>query len=166
MKFNRKIEYALMALKHMSRKRPGELTAAKEVAETYQCPFDATARVMQLMASHGILKAEQGALGGYQITKDLSRVSFYELSEIILGPTAIVKCLSKDEVCDIQHTCNISSPLSVLNTKLKDFYQKLNLREIVEATSAPAISKDSKIGSAIAAASIEQQNFYAQRENS
>lgn len=133
MKFNRKIEYALMALKHMSQKRPGELTSAKEVAAAYQCPFDATARVMQLMASHGILRAEHGAFGGYQITKDLGKVSFYDLVELIQGPTAIVKCLLKDEVCEIQQSCNIVSPLSVLNNKLGDFYRNVNLRDLVEA---------------------------------
>ncbi|MGE0632435.1 MAG: Rrf2 family transcriptional regulator [Pseudobdellovibrionaceae bacterium] len=159
MKFNRKIEYALMALKHMSRKRPGELTAAKEVSDTYHSPFDATAKVMQIMASRGILKAEQGVMGGYQITKDLSRVSFYELSEIILGPTAIVKCLHKDEVCEIQNTCNIVSPLSVLNSKIKDFYLKLSLRELVEAQPTLSTLKDSKIGSAISAASLEKHYF-------
>lgn len=49
-KLNRKVEYALMALKFMSSKVPGELTSTKEVVESTGCPFDATARVMQQMA--------------------------------------------------------------------------------------------------------------------
>jgi Rrf2 family transcriptional regulator, nitric oxide-sensitive transcriptional repressor len=54
-RLNRKVEYALMALKVMAQKRAGELTSAKEVVEKTGCPFDATARVLQQMAQKGIL---------------------------------------------------------------------------------------------------------------
>ena len=131
-KMNRKLEYSLMALKHMSRKLPGELTSAKEVSESYQAPFDATARVMQLMAQNGILKSEQGASGGYQITKDLSKVSLQDLLEIIQGPTQIAKCLHKEEPCELQTSCNIISPVQTLNQKLNEFYRNLTLKELVQ----------------------------------
>ena len=130
---NRKIEYSLMALKHMIQKTPGELTTAKEVSETFKTPFDATARVMQLMASHGLLKSEQGAFGGYQITKDLAKITMLELIEIIEGTPALVKCLhkEKEEACEIQSTCNIFSPVHSLNQKLNEFYQSLTLKDLL-----------------------------------
>lgn len=130
-KLNRQLEYSLMALKHMSQKVPGELTTAKEVADSYRSPFDATARVMQRMASTGLLKSEQGAAGGYQITKDLSKVTLHELLEVIQGPTTIAKCLHKEEPCDLQTSCNIISPISNLNQKLNDFYKNVTLRELL-----------------------------------
>lgn len=110
---------------------PGELTSAKEVADKFQAPFDATARVMQVMASGGILKSEQGAQGGYQITKDLSKVSLQELINMVQGPTAVAKCLSKEEPCELQTSCNILSPVQVLNHKLNEFYQNLSLKDLL-----------------------------------
>jgi Rrf2 family nitric oxide-sensitive transcriptional repressor len=130
-KINRKIEYALMALKYMSQKIPGELTTAKEVSDNFRTPFDATARVMQIMAQKSWLRSEQGAFGGYQITKDLSKVNMYDLIEIIDGPTAVARCLHKDSPCEIQTTCNIVSPISKLNFKLSEFYQSLNLKDLL-----------------------------------
>jgi len=130
-KMNRKLEYSLMALKHMSRKMPGELTSAKEVSDSYQAPFDATARVMQLMAQCGILKSEQGANGGYQITKDLSKVTLQDLIDVIQGPTQIAKCIHKEETCELQSSCNIISPVQALNQKLNEFYQNLSLKELL-----------------------------------
>ena len=130
-RINRKIEYALMALKYMSQKIPGELTTAKEVSEAFHTPFDATARVMQLMVQKNWLRSEQGALGGYQITKDLSKLNMQDLIEIIEGQTAIARCLNKQNPCDIQTTCNIISPVAVINTKLSEFYQKLNLKDLL-----------------------------------
>ncbi len=139
-KINRKLEYALMALKYMSQKIPGELTSAKEVSDAFHTPFDATARVMQQMAQKGgILRAEYGANGGYQITKDLAKISIHDLVEIIEGPTALVKCLHKESPCEIQGTCNIVSPITNLNHRLTEFYKSLSLKDLlVERTAMPA----------------------------
>lgn len=132
-KINRKFEYALMALKYMSQKIPGELTSAKEVSDSFHTPFDATARVMQQMAQkeNGLLRAEYGANGGYQISKDLARVSVLDLIEMIEGPTALVKCVGEKKGCDIQGTCNIASPLQQLNDRLNGFYESLSLKELL-----------------------------------
>lgn len=130
-KLNRKLEYSLIALKHMSQKRPGELTTAKEVSDSYHSPFDATARVMQMMAQSGMLKSEQGATGGYQITRDLAKVSLQELFDVIQGPTQIAKCMHKQDQCELKSNCNIISPISNLNQKLNEFYRNLTLRELL-----------------------------------
>lgn len=131
-KINRKLEYALMALKYMSQKIPGELTTAKEVSDSFRTPFDATARVMQQMAQKGgILRAEYGASGGYQITKDLAKISMHDLVEIIEGPTALVKCLHSEGPCEIQGTCNIVSPVTQLNDRLTEFYKSLSLKDLL-----------------------------------
>lgn len=135
-KINRKVEYALIALKHMRAKAPGELTTAKEVSALYGSPFDATARALQSLAQRGVLKSEQGAHGGYQIMRDLSRVSFYELVEIVLGPVEVAKCLHDGEnACEIRGTCNIVSPVQALNRRLVDFYRGLSVGELLGVTS-------------------------------
>lgn len=133
-RLNRKLEYALMALKHMSQKIPGELSTAKEVADSYHTPFDATARVMQVMAQKNLLKSEQGAFGGYQIVQDLSKVSMLDLIQAISGPPAVAKCMQKDEPCEIQATCNIVSPIVALDKKMNEFYAGINLKELLLET--------------------------------
>lgn len=122
-----------MALQHMSQKVPGELTTAKEVSETLRTPFDATARVMQVMSNRGLLRSEQGAFGGYKIQKDLKDVNFLELTEMIEGPQALVKCIHKEEgaSCEILQSCNIASPLAMLDGKINEFYRNLSLRDLL-----------------------------------
>lgn len=130
-KVQRKIEYSLMALKMMSLKRPGELTSAKDVADSVAAPFDVMARVLQLLSQKGILRAEHGAQGGYQITRDLSKVTMHDLITLLQGPVQIAKCLQKDEECDIQSHCNIMSPIQNLNVRLNDFYRAITVQEIL-----------------------------------
>jgi Rrf2 family protein len=142
-RLNRKVEYALMALKVMSAKRQGELTSAKDVVEQTGCPFDATARVMQQMVQKGVLRSEQGAHGGYVLVRDLSKISLYDLSEMILGKTSVAKCLHGLDSCELVGTCNIMSPVTALNRKLTDFYQNLSVGELLRVR-APAAAERSE----------------------
>lgn len=131
-KVNRKVEYALMALKHMSQKFAGQLTSAKEISDQIGSPFDATSRVMQLMAQKGILKSEHGAHGGYLIVKDLSKVTFYDVITTVLAPIEVVKCANGQDDCDLFAKCNVQSPLQTFNNKLVDFYQTLPVSELLQ----------------------------------
>lgn len=130
-RLNRKVEYALMALKVMAQKRQGELTSTKEVVELTGCPFDATARVLQQLGQKGILRSEQGAHGGYLLLRDLGKLSFFDLMEIVLGPVETARCLQGDRQCDLKSTCNIISPVSVFNRRLTEFYQGLSVGELL-----------------------------------
>jgi Rrf2 family protein len=130
-RLNRKIEYALVALKYMTGKIPGELTTAKEISEKFHTPFDVTARVMQVLAQKALLRSEQGPQGGYSISKDLGRISFQDLLDMVEGPSAIVKCFEKDEPCGVQPHCNIISPINMLNHKLTEFYSNLSLKDLL-----------------------------------
>lgn len=126
-----------MALKVMAQKRQGELTSAKEVVELTGCPFDATARVLQQLGQHGILRSEQGAHGGYLLLRDLTKFSLFDLMEVVLGPVAVAKCMQGGGVCDLKHTCNIISPVSAFNRKLTEFYQGLSVGELLRVREKP-----------------------------
>lgn len=135
-RIHRKLEYALISLKHMSHKRPGELTTVKEICQKYKTPFDATARVLQQMVQGKFLKSEQGAYGGYLILKDLNRVSLLELIEKVVGPVEMVKCMNEaapDVPCELRDSCNIMFPLIHLNERLLKFYENINLQELLSA---------------------------------
>ena len=134
-KINRKIEYALIALKHMNAKQPGQLTSAKEVCDTYHTPFDPTSRVLQIMTQHGVLHAEQGAKGGYKIVKNLSQFSIGELSDMIIGPIEIANCFHGTDYCEctISPTCHIIAPMLNLNENIKKLFDTIMIGDLISA---------------------------------
>jgi Rrf2 family protein len=133
-KINRKIEYALIALKYMSAKHPGQLTSAKEICDVYGTPFDPTSRVLQIMAQHKILHAEQGAKGGYQIIKDLSKFSLRELSDMIIGPIEIANCFHGNySECSITANCHIIAPMLALNENIQDLFGTIMVSNLIDA---------------------------------
>ncbi len=133
-KINRKLEYALVSLRYMSSKAPGQLTSAKEICDIYHTPFDPTSRVLQIMAQHEILRAEQGAHGGYQILKDLGKVSMYELTEMIEGPITIVNCFHSDySHCEMTASCNVISPMLNLNEKIGGLFKTITVLDLLQS---------------------------------
>ena len=120
-----------MALRHMSQKSTTQLTSAKEIADHMHIPFDVIARVLQVLSSKGLLKAEYGASGGYSLARPLSEVSVHDLSEMLGGHVSLTKCLSSDEPCDISSACNITNPILTLNKKVQEFYRSVPLSEVL-----------------------------------
>ncbi|MFC1762924.1 RrF2 family transcriptional regulator [Planctomycetota bacterium] len=142
-RMSRPVEYALIALKHMHGSYPGQLTAVREICDQYNTPFDVVSRALQRLARHGVVKSERGAGGGYQIVKDLAKVSFYELLQFVDGPLEVVPCLAPSSGCrcGVNGECNIVSPMISLNERLNHFLQTITLQELVTAdTSVTTLS--------------------------
>lgn len=130
-KLNKKVEYALMALKHFAdlQAQPDIVVSAKDIAEATHAPAETTARVLQVLSSHGILKAEYGLHGGYRLAKDLKKISVFDLLNIVEGSTDLAKCLS-DQNCDLIKNCTIVSPVENLNKKVQNFYKSISVEEV------------------------------------
>ena len=131
-KINKKVEYALMALKHMYEKNPDELTSVKEICEKYGSPFDVTSRSMQKMVAGGLLKSEKGAHGGYALIVDLGTVNFLDFMEMVVEPVTLVNCASTDSNCALAGSCNVIPPMIALNDKMRDFFATISLRELLD----------------------------------
>jgi len=132
-KINRKLEYALIALKYMSHKAPGQLTSSKEICDLYHTPFDPTSRVLQIMAQQGLLHAEQGAHGGYQIRKDLGKVTLGDLSRMITGPIKIASCFSSDySNCELNKSCSVIGPMLNLNERIVGLFDDIQIADLIE----------------------------------
>lgn len=135
-KINKKLEYGLMALKHMANKSSNELTTAKEICQLYRSPFDVTAKVLQQLAGEKWLYVEHGVKGGYRLQKNLHETSFLHLVEVLVGPVHVVNCmLDEDSDCSLTDSCNVIEPLKKLNTRLKDFYQTITVADLVQEVS-------------------------------
>ncbi len=142
-KISRKIEYSLIALKYMVSKHPGELTSTKEICDKHDLPFNVATKVMQLMTHHKILASTHGVQGGYQISKDLSKITFYQLIETIEGPVGIARCLSKEE-CSISPHCNIVLPVAYLNARLIDMYKSMPILDMISVDSIHQLQREAK----------------------
>lgn len=131
LKVNKKIEYALMALKFMAAREDGALTSAREICDKFNTPFDTTAKVMQTMNSNDILKSVKGIKGGYSLNKKLSEITYMDLVRMIEGVDGGSICQGHKGTCELFGTCNISTPMKKLYEKINEYLEGLSLEELL-----------------------------------
>ena len=140
-KMSRKKEYGLMSLKYLADQEALQqasgssvsavFVSAKAVADATHAPFEVIARVLQVLSHRGLLKAEYGVNGGYQLAKKLNEISLFDVVEILETSPDLAKCINSAGECELEKTCSIASPVANLNKKLHQFYKSLPLDEVL-----------------------------------
>ncbi|HKI99204.1 MAG TPA: Rrf2 family transcriptional regulator [bacterium] len=134
LKVNRKVEYGLVALKHMLSKPKGQLTSVREICDRFGTPFDPVAHVMRILNAEGLVKSEQGAHGGYRLQDHVMDVTFGDFIEIIEGHAlAFTECLREedDRRCSLIDRCNIVSPMHILHDRMRAFLGSIKLSDLL-----------------------------------
>ena len=132
LKITRKVEYALMALRHMQERDQSALTSATDIAESYAIPNEILAKTMQLMARENIVEAVQGPHGGYRIKADLDKINLTEFFEKLEGPLGLMDCYFDSECVQI-NCCTIRSPIQKINDNLRNMFSNMTVHEITSA---------------------------------
>ncbi len=137
LKVNRKVEYGLVALRHMHGKPRENLTSVREICDLYGTPFDPLAHVLRILNAKGILKSEQGAHGGYRLLENLKNINLAEFIEMIEGQLAWTECAREEEECKcgLMETCNIIGPMHDFNRRLITFLKSITLDELLQLNS-------------------------------
>ena len=149
LKINRKVEYGLVAMKHMAEKPPEHLTSVREICDLYGTPFDPLAHVLRLLNRGGVVQSEQGAHGGYRISVNLDSLSLAEFIRIIDGQLAFADCLRHDnrEECCLSAKCNIIQPMNALNDRLVEFLGAVTLGDLLKTPLKDAQKPDAQLSS-------------------
>lgn len=129
LKLTRKVEYALIALRHLRRQGDQTVSSTKEIAEAYGLPGQLLAKTLQQMAREGLITPVQGPKGGYLVTKKVNRMSLNTFIEILEGPVGLMDC-SIDSNCEQESTCNIRIPITRVNSSIRKVFEGMSLADI------------------------------------
>jgi Rrf2 family protein len=130
---SKKVEYALIAIRHMASGTRGQMFTSKEIAERYQIPPELLAKVMQKLTKHGFITSFQGVNGGYSLVRNPEELKVTDLIYAIEGKPAItiMQCESENpESCSIHTTCTIKNPLMKLQTNINKVLEDLTVMEM------------------------------------
>ncbi len=120
-----------MVLKTMAEGDLDKTITARELSHRLKTPFDTTSKVMQAMNNAGILKSSQGVKGGYSLNKDLSRLSYRVLTEVIEGSNFMYRCATKQDTCSYTDFCTISPSVRRLNELAIKYFDQIMVEEIL-----------------------------------
>jgi len=133
LKLSKKVEYGLIALRHMAMNSQGQVFTAKEIAAKYDIPYELLAKVLQKLTKSGVIVSTQGMHGGYSLAKKPSELQVSSIISVIdeVKPT-IAECYAEGgEDCSIFNACTIRKPLEKMQHNLNLLLENTTLEQIV-----------------------------------
>ncbi len=131
---SKKVEYGLIAMRHMASCPHGHMCTTKEIAEKYQLPYELLAKVMQKLAKKGFISSHQGVNGGYILTRNPNDVKVSAIINAIeeRDNLTIIQCEAETpENCVIFSNCTIKNPLIKLQTSINKVLDEITIMEMV-----------------------------------
>lgn len=130
-KLSKKIEYAILALQHLSMKQ-GSLLTAKELSSELDVPFEFLSKSLQKLMKSGIVESVQGTKGGYQLSKPAEDISIEEVFAALDEKQAIVECASHgdEENCHRIASCSLKTPMSLLQSQINQIFKNTTIAQL------------------------------------
>ena len=109
---SQKAKYALRALVALAKVPPGTTRMISEISREQAIPKKFLEQILLDLKRAGIVGSRRGRLGGYELLRGPSEITFGEVLRLIDGPIAPLPCLSKIayrrcEDCREESTCEV-----------------------------------------------------------
>ncbi|HJY64678.1 MAG TPA: Rrf2 family transcriptional regulator [Ignavibacteria bacterium] len=132
-KLSKKVEYGLIAMKHIAVEGEKNPCSAKEIASQYKIPYDLLSKILQKLKKHNLLSSVQGTHGGYVLSENPQDISLATIFNAIEGYEYILDCGTGDDphFCKLYDTCILSAPLQKIQKQLNAYFNSTKLSEIV-----------------------------------
>jgi len=133
LQLSKKVEYGLIALRHMAMRPLGQVFTAKELAQEYEIPYELLAKVLQKLARSGIVHSMQGVKGGYAMAKPPGMVPVSQIIRIIEEEKPMIaECyVEGPDSCSIFDNCTIRKPLGKIQRSLNVLFDGMTIQEII-----------------------------------
>ena len=129
LKLTRKVEYALIALRHMQGKELESVSSTKEIAVRYNIPIEILAKTLQHLAKENIIEPINGPHGGYRLKAQLGDINLVEFFERVEGPLGLSDCFYDSNCVQIDY-CNIRTPIQRINASMMIMFRSMSVQDV------------------------------------
>lgn len=132
-KLSKKVEYGLIAIKHIANSGILIPCSAKEISQRNKIPYDLLSKILQRLKKEKILSSVKGIKGGYKLTRTPEKITLASIFNAIEGSSYILDCGMHDDPgsCSIFNSCIISEPLQKIQRSIINYFNTTKLSEIV-----------------------------------
>ena len=133
LQLSKRVEYGLIALRHMAMRPMGQIFTAKELATEYDIPYELLAKVLQKLARARIVNSLHGVKGGYLLARRPSELTLASVIQIVEQEKPMVaECyIDGPDSCHLFDNCTIRKPLGKLQRSLNVVFDKMTVQEII-----------------------------------
>lgn len=105
MQITRQADYAIRAVRYLSRQEENQRSATSTVAREMKIPPSFLAKIISQLSIAGLLHTSRGARGGVTLARDPEDISLLDVVEAIDGPILLNECVGDPGNCDFAEEC-------------------------------------------------------------
>ncbi len=128
----REVDYALRILRTLS---SGKMHTTSEICDTEVISLQFAYKITKKLESAGIVEILRGSSGGCRLAADLSKLSLYDLMNIMKARESLNACLCPGYACNWRSAhnsiCNIHNNLEAIQEKIYEEYKKHSIASII-----------------------------------
>lgn len=133
--FSRPCEYALQTVLYIALKPQGEMTSIRELSAKYEIPYHFLSKILQRLASRGILSSMTGPGGGYALAKSPKDLSLFNIVEAIDGNAFATQCVMGFAECSDVTPCAVHPKWKLLRAGVQKMLMEKNILEMAKEMS-------------------------------
>jgi Rrf2 family protein len=105
MQITRQADYAIRAVRYLSKQGPNQRAATSTVAQEMKIPPSFLAKIISQLSIAGLLHTSRGARGGVTLARDAKDISLLDVVEAIDGPILLNECVGDPADCVFSADC-------------------------------------------------------------
>ena len=134
-------DYGIVLLTAMARGEEALHTAAGLSAANH-LPQPTAAKVLKLLARHGLVESERGVHGGYRLARSADQISVADAIRAVDGPIAVTECVDETPgLCSVESDCSMRSNWERINTAIEAALDAVSIAEMA-VTSASGLGDE------------------------
>ncbi len=132
MEVTKKAEYAISALVELAI-NSGEYISSKEIAMRQSIPPNFLPQIIATLGAKGWVEGVRGPGGGVKLLCDPQKITVREIVELIEGPIAITRCLTRGGGCSHQESCPLHNIWARAQAAMLDVLGDTTIADVVVA---------------------------------
>lgn len=132
MKITKEEDYAILFMSILA-VRKEKLMSLQEISNNYRIPYYFLKKIARSLRDAGVVKAKEGAAGGYSLALPAQEITLAEIVEALRGPLALVDCANGD-YCPAEDFCVASSIMKQVSRDVRAVFVRVKLTDIIASS--------------------------------
>lgn len=131
LRLSKKGDYGILLTLALARQNQSKPISLSKIAREYNLPQTFVARLASRLKKFGILKSQEGVKGGYNLAKNPSEITLFEILETLEGPLTGHVCCPEGS-CRIEAVCPSKGPWAKIADELSLSLKEKTLKDLLE----------------------------------
>ena len=123
-------DYAVVLMTAAARREPRARLSATDLSLDTGVPLPTAQKLMQQLASAGLLVGHRGAGGGYALARSVAEISLADIVEAVEGPFSMTMCSEGRTDCALDAHCRVKPHMGIVGDKVRGALGAVSLQEL------------------------------------